>query len=378
MQEIRVGVVGLGFIGKQHVEALSRIPGIIVAAVADKNPESEEWCFQNGIKKFYQDYQIMIEEEKLCAIHDCTPNALHWDVNRIALENGCHVYSEKPLTMKSDDALKLCKLAQEKRLIGGVNLNYRNNAMIQEMRERVSNGSLGTITHIQVEYLQDWLLYDTDFDWRIMKNIGGVSRAVADIGSHCFDIIQYITSEKIVSVLATFHKQYEKRKRYNTNETFMSKDKSVPYEEVKVENEDSACILIELESGVKGSINISQICSGKKNDFKVLIGGTKEALEWNQEIPDRLWVGHRDEGNEILYAAKQYLTDYAKSFASLPNGHPIGWKDALTKGMEEFYKEIKNPSEKFRFASFEDGYYLTKIVEACVKSQEQEKWISVR
>lgn len=378
MDEIRIGVVGLGFIGKQHIEALGRIPGVKVVAAADRNLANKTWCEERGIDNFYEDYHQMLEEEDLSVVHDCTPNVFHWEVNRIALEHGYHVYSEKPLTLTSAEALELCKIAEKNNLIGAVNFNYRNNVMVQEMKGRILSGSLEKLTHIQAEYLQDWLLYETDFDWRILRNIGGDSRAAADIGSHCFDTIQYITGEKIVGVYAVFHKQYEKRKKYNENETFSVRAKIDTYEEVEVENEDGACILFELEGGMKGSVNISQVCAGKKNGLKVLISGTGEALEWNQENPDKLWVGHRDKGNEIIYAGRQYLTDYAKSFADLPNGHPAGWTDALTNGMKEFYRAVRNEEHDYRFSSFADGYYLAKVIEACMESHKQEKWIYIQ
>lgn len=379
MQKIAVGVIGLGFIGKQHIEALRRIPGIEVAAASDADGAMRHWCQANGIENFFEDYQEMLMKVKLDAVHDCTPNHMHFEVNKAILENGCHVYSEKPLTLNSVEALELCEIAEEKDRLAAVNFNYRNNAMVQEMKGRVLEGKIGDFSHIQLEYLQDWLLYDTDFDWRIGRETGGESRATADIGSHCFDTLQYITGERITSVYAVFHQQYRKRKFGKEKaDTFSCGQKGEIYTEAEVENEDAAHILFRLEGGMTGNIEISQVCAGKKNGLKILISGVKEAVQWEQENPDKLWIGHRDGGNEILYADRKYLTEYAKPFALLPNGHPAGWTDALTNGIGNFYSKVRDEESSIRYAKFEDGCYISKIVEACIESSRLNRWVEIK
>lgn len=379
MQKIAVGVIGLGFIGKQHIEALRRVPGIEVAAASDADASMRNWCQANGIENFYVNYQDMLKKVKLDAVHDCTPNHMHYEVNKAVLESGRHVYSEKPLTLRSSEALELCRLAKEKDRLAAVNFNYRNNAMVQEMKGRVQEGRLGGFSHIQLEYLQDWLLYDTDFDWRISRETGGESRATADIGSHCFDTLQFITGERITAVYAVFHQQYRKRKYCKEKrETFSGGQKGDTYEVAEVENEDAAHILFRLEGGIIGNIAVSQVCAGKKNGLKVLISGEREAVQWEQENPDKLWIGHRDGGNEVLYADGKYLTDYAKAFVVLPNGHPAGWTDALTNGIGNFYSQIRDRKSNIRYANFEDGYYISKIVEACIESSRLNRWVEIK
>ena len=287
MRKIKVGVIGLGFIGKQHVEALRRLPYVEIVAGSDSNPAMRDWCEENGIGKYYADYKEMLKNEEMDAVHNCTPNNFHFAVSCEILEAGYHVYSEKPLTINSEEGNNLVELARKKGLKTAVNFNYRNNLMVQEMQQRIKNNRMGTISHIQVEYLQDWLLYDTDFDWRVQKDKGGESRAVADIGSHCFDTIQFIMGEKIVAVYALFHKQYQRRYMAKQADTFSSQKASGEHkgEAVPVENEDAAIILFKLEGGMVGSINITQVCAGKKNDLQILISGTNEAYEWHQETP---------------------------------------------------------------------------------------------
>lgn len=380
MQKIKVGVIGLGFIGKQHIEALRRLPYVKIIAVSDSNPGIQSWCKKNDIEKIYINYEEMLEKEDLDVVHNCTPNNFHYEVNTKIIEAGCYVYSEKPLTIHSDEAEKLIDLAKKQGVETAVNFNYRNNLMVQEMQQRIKKGRLGSFSHIQVEYLQDWLLYDTDFDWRVQKDKGGESRAVADIGSHCFDTIQFITGEKIVEVYALFHTQYEKRFYTGQTNTFSAGNENSMKEnrnEVMVENEDAAIILFKLEGGMKGSINVTQVCAGKKNGLKVLISGTKEAYEWEQETPSRLWIGHKDSGNEVLYAGKDQLSEEIKDLADLPNGHSVGWKDAFVAGFENFYKNLLQEDGIMESPNFSDGLYITKIIEACLKSNRSGFWETV-
>ena len=378
MQKLNVAVIGLGFIGKQHVEALRRIPSVVVVAVSDMDLSAGEWCARNDIPRFYTNFEEMLEKESLDVVHNCTPNFMHYAVNRKVLEAGICVYSEKPLTTNAEEGKQLVKLAEEKSLTTGVNFNYRNNLMVQEMHYRVACGQMGEITHLQVEYLQDWLLYRTDFDWRVQTEKGGVSRAVADIGSHCFDTLQYILNEKIVSVYAIFRRQYKERWYSGQKDTFSIENvhenaaKLIP-----VENEDAAIIMVRMQSGIIGSVIVTQICAGKKNGLKLLLSGNQEAYEWNQEIPDKLWIGHRNKGNEIIYVGKTNLHEEIRHVAELPDGHPVGWKDALTTGFEQFYESILNKDNISMYPDFKDGYYISKVVDACVESARLGYWVNV-
>ena len=203
MEQIKVGIIGAGFIGKQHIEAVRRIPGLTVLALCDTNEKAGREIAQNlGIPEFYSDYREMMKNPELVSIHNCTPTNMHFEINRAALEAGKHIYCEKPLTMTVEEATELIRLAKEKHVCTGVNFNYRNNVMVHEMKDRVGRQAIGKAFMVYGEYLQDWLLFDTDYDWRMNLETGGESRAVADIGSHCFDTAQYVLGRRIKSVYA--------------------------------------------------------------------------------------------------------------------------------------------------------------------------------
>lgn len=381
MKKIRAAVMGLGFIGLQHVEAIRRIPGTEVVAVIGRNRERIAGLAEKlDVPHYYTSLEEMLEEIEVDVIHNCTPTAAHYEINKKALENGIHVYSEKPLTMDAASAAELTELARKKHLATGTNFMFRNSAMVQEMQERVANGSIGRVLTVQGEYLQDWMLFDTDYDWRLEPSVGGASRAVADIGSHCMDAVQYICGSRISSLYCRMIIAHPVRKKVEKSSTF-SVDKGKVVGEINVVNEDAAFIMAELENGTQVIFHISQILAGKKNGLRVIIGGSKASLTWEQEQPDRLHIGNRDQGNEEIYVGEQYMTGHARRYATLPNGHPVAWSDTMKNGVENFYRTIREGScgeERKEYATFADASYIMKLIEACLESDKTGKWVAIQ
>lgn len=379
---IKVGVIGAGFIGMQHIEAIGRIPGVKIVAITDNNVDHLNNLKSKGLcDRIYTDYNEMFKQEDLDAVHNCTPTNIHFDVNKKAIESNLHIYAEKPLVKTLDDALILLDLLDGKKLVTAVNFNYRNNMLVQEMHERIKSKEFGRTLFLQGEYLQDWMMFESDYDWRVDREIGGESRALADIGSHCFDIMEYVTSKKIVEVNAKLFKVFDKRKKFDGRGTFkQANTDNENYELMDVENEDGGVIQAKFEDGTIGSFVVSQISAGKKNGLRINVSGEFEALEWSQEQSDRLWVGHRDRGNEEIYADAKYVSQQASKFATLPNGHPVGWHDALTNGMKAFYRAIEEEdySKEQPFATFYDGYHVMKVVDACLESDKTNEWVKIK
>ena len=253
------------------------------------------------------------------------------------------------------------------------------------MSQRVRYGEIGHTLMFHGQYLQDWLLYDTDYDWRMDTKICGPSRAVADIGSHWFDTAQFVTGKKIKSVFASLMTMHPVRKRYNKTGGSFSATIIQPaeelVEEVPIATEDAAFIMVRLEDGTPGSLIVSQVSAGKKNDLRLNISGSACSIEWKQENPDKLWLGHRSKPNEILYSCPQALTGDAKRYATLPNGHPVAWHDALRNGINEFYISIRANTykdENQNYATFRNGHQIIQLVEACLESNRRNSWIDVQ
>lgn len=360
MKDLNVAVIGIGFLGIQHIEAIRRLPNTKVVAIVGRDLKKTErqanelgvdWAFNSVSDLLNSDLDIDI-------VHNCTPNGLHYSINKQLIEASIHVFGEKPFTKNATESMELVELAKRHDIKGGINFNYRQNIMVTEMREQVKQRIIGNPWFVHVEYLQDWLLYQEDYNWRMDPEMGGESRAIGDIGSHCFDTIQHILGERIIEVevknLRKFDQRFENGQTHN------------------ISNEDVSIIFATFESGLKGLIRLSQVTSGKKNEFKISVEGDKQTLEWNQEKPDKLWIGNRDIGNTEIYASEQYLTDTAKGVAILPNGHPVGWHDALTQGIRNFYEDIRTNTNS-DYVNFEQAHYIMKIIDACILSDIEGK-----
>ena len=380
---MRVGIVGAGMMGKLHAEAVRRIPGCTVVALADSNTQlAEATCRELGIPKFYDDYIEMLENEDLDAVHNCTPNNMHFEINKAVIQRVINVYCEKPLAMDSQETSELVKLAKENGVHAAVNFNYRQNAVVRQMKEKINAKCDNPFDEwertflIHGYYLQDWMMYENDYNWRCIPEIGGKSRTVFDIGSHWFDTVQFITGTKVKRVLAKFNTVMPKRKKYTSQGATFTGQTGDDFEWVDIDSEDLAFILFEMSDGVFGNLIVSQVSAGHKNDLKISIDGSHYSMTWFQEDPDKLLVGHRKKGTIMTYAGAEFMTGDAVRYASYPSGHPVGWGDALRNGIREFYSAISG-GENINYATFADGDNIVKIGEACIKSNLNNEWVEV-
>ena len=385
MESIRTAVIGSGFMGAAHIEALRRIPGIeIVAIASDDQVRARELADSFGIVNVLTAWQDLLSLPGLQAVHNCTPNNLHFEINQAFLEAGIHVVSEKPLTLTSRDSHRLVRLAQKKNLVTGINFNYRSYPLIQHIHEMISKDELGSLYLVHGNYLQDWLFYQSDYNWRLETEISGQSRAIADIGSHWCDLVQFVTGQKIVRVFADLTTIHQTRlKPDGAIETFKGKEKEVSTDaqEVAVNTEDIGLVIIQLEQGSKGVFTVSQVSAGRKNHFSFEIDGSKKSVAWNQEEPNQLWIGYREKANETIIKDPSLLHENARTYAHYPGGHPEGYPDGPKNMFMRFYDFIrsgKDPvNDKPDFPTFYDGWIENKIVDAVLASNEKQKWVEV-
>jgi len=379
MKKIKVGIVGTGFISGAHIEAIRRLGYAEVIAIAGSSLRSaqkaaEQW----NIEYAFGDYKEMIALNEVEVIHNCTPNALHVEVNEYAILAGKHILSEKPLGLNSEESEYLLTLLQNKNIVHGVNFVYRNYPLIQHMREKIAKQEIGKLYHIHGGYLQDWLLYDTDYNWRIDSEQGKSLRAVADIGSHGLDLIEYITQARIVKVFADLVTVMPtRRKPKHSIQTFTKQQETMEYESYEVTNEDCGTILFRMSNGVSGSFIVSQVSAGRKNHLYLEINGSESSLAWNQENPAQLWVGNRNECNTELLSDPLLLSGVAKGYSHYPGGHIEGWPDAQKNMMDQFYFRILNKEHPTRYATFTDGHQSMKLLDAILKSAENQSWVDI-
>ena len=384
MKKIKVGVIGTGFIGPAHIEALRRVGGIEINAIASNEKEKADKIAEDfNIAKSYSSWEELINDKEIEVVHNCTPNNLHFEINKAAILAGKHIVSEKPLTISSSESEELLKLVKEKKVVNAINFNYRFYPLIQHAKRLFEKNEMGNVYLVHGNYLQDWLFYRTDYNWRLESNISGKSRAIADIGSHWCDLIQFITGLKIKKVFANLSTIHQKRKRPKGSvETFRSKEESFnETEEIVIDTEDAGSVLLQFDNGAQGVFMVSQVSAGRKNHLWFEIDASKKSVAWNQEEPNKMWIGYREKSNEILIKDPSLLDDEAKRYAHYPGGHPEGYPDGpknLFINVYDFIRSGKDPiNDEKDFPTFEDGHWENKIVEAVLESNKKQKWVDV-
>ncbi|MEG8989742.1 Gfo/Idh/MocA family oxidoreductase [Ignavibacteria bacterium 4148-Me] len=386
MKKIKSAIIGSGFMGSAHAEALMRIGGVEIIAIASNDLNgAKKLAEKYNIPNIYEKWEYLIDNKEVEVIHNCTPNYLHYEINKSAILQGKHVISEKPLTINSEQSQELVELVKQKGTINAVNFNYRFYPLVQHLKSIINKGDLGELYFIYGYYLQDWLFYKTDYNWRLETEMSGDSRAIADIGSHWCDLIQFLTGKRIKKVLANLFTIHKTRYKPETEvETFKEKEIShlSNVKEIQIETEDCGTVIFQLEDGINGTFTVSQISAGRKNQFFFEINGSEKSIAWAQEEPNKLWIGYRNKPNEILIKDPSLIDKGAKRYVHYPGGHPEGYPDCFKNLFNEFYdlvrtgKGISNEANR-HFATFEDGLYLNKIVEAIIRSNKEKKWINI-
>lgn len=384
MHKIRTGIIGGGFIGAHHVEAIRRLGYVDVIALAGSTLASARAsAAELYIERAYGTYEELLADRDIDVVHNCTPNVLHYAINRAALEAGKHVISEKPLAMHSAETAYLVEIARKSNRLAAVNFNHRGYPMVQQMRAMISGEQLGTVQLLHGSYLQDWLLYPTDWSWRLDPAIGGASRAVTDIGSHWTDLIQHVTGQRIIRVCADLQTVLPKRKRPTASrQTFGGSARNDQGEDGNITTEDYASILFATDQGAHGVCTVSQVSAGHKNRLVFEVNGSHASARWDADIPNDLWIGYRDKANEVLSRDPSLVAPGVQAYTHLPGGHAEAWPDALKNVMAEIYTAIvaghTEPTATDTFASFYDGHRSALFVDAILESAQRGTWVAVR
>ncbi len=385
MKRIGMGLVGPGFVGMHHIDAVRRLGFVDVVAIADVDESlARGKAAALGVAKAYGSFEALAADPAVDVIHNTTPNYLHGAVIRAAIARRKHIISEKPLAPSATEAQALWSAAAEADIVHAVTFNYRGNPLVQQARAMVSADEIGDVHFVHGGYLQDWLLKPTDFSWRLEPDKGGMSSAFADIGSHWCDLAQHVTGSAIVEVLADLATVVPVRYRPATSPEAFSSDLSEGREPFAVKSEDLATILVRFENGSRGCATIGQVCAGHKNDLWIELNAAEASLRWRQEQQNELWIGRRDGANELLAKDPSLMNAAARPYAHLPGGHQEGWPDAFANIIRDIYTYIGNGGPRAgqrppAFATFEDGYRVACLVDAVLESHRSGgAWTKVR
>jgi predicted dehydrogenase len=380
MKVIKTAILGTGFMGRVHLEAVRRVEHVEAVAVVGRNAEAaRKLSAAFSIPAVSADYRDVLKNPAIDAVHICTPNAQHFPVAKEALRAGKHVLCEKPLAVSMAEAEELVAMAAQNRLRNCVCHNLRYYPMVQQMRRMREAAELGDILVVQGTYSQDWLLYDTDWNWRVETAAGGPARCIADIGSHWFDMAEHITGLRVNSLCADLQTFHATRKRpKNAVETFSNKLATAQeYVETSVDTDDFGSVLFHVGARARGAMVASQVSAGRKNRLSIEIYGTRSSVAWDQERPDELWSGRRDGANQIFIKDPSLLAPAARSYADLPGGHSEGYDDTFKQVFRRFYASIADQDAPPEYPQFADGLRQLTIIDAELKSHRTRSWIDV-
>jgi predicted dehydrogenase len=380
VERARVGVVGTGFIGPVHIEALRRIGAEVVGLVGSSPDAARRRSEEIGVR-IYDSLDDLLEVPGLTSVHIATPNYLHAPMVEQVLAAGKHVVCEKPLAMNVTEGEELLRLAREAGVIHAVNFNIRFYPLCQQARAMVRSGEIGRLFGVDGSYLQDWLLRESDWNWRLEPELGGEMRAVADIGSHWLDLIGFIAGQRVTRVFADFVTILPiRRKPRRPLETFAGKELAPDeYEERPIRTEDRATVLLRFEDDAPGVMTVSQVSAGHKNQLTFEVNGGDASLAWNSERPEELWIGRRERPSELLQRDPALLAPDARATTSYPGGHAEGFPDTFKALYRAVYRAIAegSPPEAPDYPTFADGVRALRLGEAIATSAREQRWVDV-
>lgn len=377
--DLRAAVIGTGFVGRAHIEALRRLAIPIQGVLGSSFARTEESCQALGIARAYQTMEELANDETLDVVHVCTPNHLHFQESELALRAGKHVMCEKPLAMNTQETAALVELARQQRRVGAVTYNLRYYPLCQEARALVEQGTIGEPQIAHGSYLQDWLLYPTDWNWRLEPERGGAMRAVADIGTHWLDLICWITGRNVKELCADLATVIPVRQRpKGPVETFKKTD-HLATTPAGMSTDDYGSILLHFEDGLRGVLTVSQVSAGRKNRLWFEIDGSEGSLAWDQEQPNVLWIGSRREANRWLIKDPSLMSPQARGYAAYPAGHAEGYPDTFVQLFKDLYGYIDAGDFQAQrsFPTFETGHYEVGLCELIALSARERRWVEV-
>jgi len=384
MKNIGVGVIGAGFIGPVHIEALRRLGYVDVVALAGSSQENADAKAKLlHIPKAYGDYRALISDPEVDCVHITTPNDLHYPMAKAVIAAGKHVMCDKPLAMTSAESGELVRLAKEAGVVAAICFNLRFYPLIQQVKVMIENGELGEIFAVGGSYQQDWLQKETDYSWRLEPEKSGDSRAIADIGSHWLDAIEFMTGMKVSRVCADFATFFPTRKKpLKPVETYSGKVLTPEdYRSVPIITEDYATVLLHFGGGAHGSLTVNQVAAGRKNRMHFEIYGSKKGVAFDSERPNELWIGERDSYNGALIRDPSLLYPAAREVVSYPGGHNEGFADTFKQCFGKLYTYIREDGLgkglPVTFPTFEDGHRELLLCEAIVSSARGERWVGI-
>ncbi|MDZ5076147.1 Gfo/Idh/MocA family oxidoreductase [Nesterenkonia sp. HG001] len=354
MQKLKAGIIGGGFMARTHTAAARAAGADVVGLVSSSPDRSTAAAEPLGVTPASSVEELI---ERSDVVHVCSPNARHAEHVRAVLRAGRHVICEKPLAVDAAEAAELAELAESAGVVASVPFVYRFHPMARQARSETSAGRLGRLLTVRGAYLQDWLLDAEESNWRVDPQVSGRSRAFGDIGSHLVDLLEFITGERIVRLSAATTIAHPQRGG------------------AEVVTEDAAALTVELTGGALGSLMVSQVNAGRKNQLTLELSGAEGSVFFDQEHPDELWLGRAD-GSVTIARDPAVMDEDAARLSLVPSGHPMGYLDAFAAFARDTYARIGG-EQPAGLPTFADGARANRIIDAVLESAQSGRWVDV-
>jgi len=379
MENLRAAVIGIGFVGRAHVEALRRL-GVPVEGVLGSSPDrTKDGANSLRLSRAYGSLEEVVGDKEVDVVHICTPNHLHHEQADTLLKAGKHVMCEKPLAMNIKESAALIEAARQQNRAGGVTYNLRYYPLCQEARALVGHGLIGEPRLVYGSFLQDWLFYPTDWNWRLEPHLGGELRAISDIGTHWLDLMTWITGRKVTEVCADLATVIPVRRKPRGRVETFQKQSDGAFDEVKINTDDYGSVLLHFENSLRGVMTVSQVSAGRKARLWFEVDGSEGSLAWHSESPNVLWIGHRNEANQRMMKDPALMSPEARGYAAYPGGHIEGYPDTFVQLFNDFYGYISAGDFQAprRFPTFETGHEELVLCDAIAASARERRWVKV-
>ncbi len=379
MENLRAAVIGIGFVGRAHLEALRRLGGPVAGILGSSPDRTKDSANSLRLDRAYSSLEELAGDKEVDVVHICTPNHLHHDQANTLLKAGKHVMCEKPLAMNIKESSALIETARRQNRAGGVTYNLRYYPLCQEARAMVRRGLIGEPRLVHGSFLQDWLFYPTDWNWRLEPHLGGELRAVSDIGTHWLDLMTWITGRKVTQVCADLATVIPvRRKPRGRVETFQKRSVDA-FDEVKINTDDYGSVLLHFENSLRGVMTVSQVSAGRKARLWFEVDGSEGSLAWHSESPNVLWIGHRNEANQRMMKDPALMSPEARGYAAYPGGHIEGYPDTFVQLFKDFYGYISAGDFKAprSFPTFETGHEELVLCDAMAASAREKRWVTL-
>jgi len=379
MENLRAAVIGIGFVGRAHVEALRRL-GVPVAGILGSSLDrTKDSANSLRLGRAYGSLEELAGDKEVDVVHICTPNYLHHEQASALLNAGKHVMCEKPLAMNVSESSALIETTRRKNRVGGVTYNLRYYPLCQEARAMVKRGLIGEPRLVHGSFLQDWLFYQTDWNWRLEPHLGGELRAVSDIGTHWLDLMTWITGRKVTEVCADLATVIPVRRKPRGHVETFQKRSDGAFDEVKINTDDYGSVLLRFENSLRGVMTVSQVSAGRKARLWFEVDGSEGSLAWHSESPNVLWIGHRNEPNQRMMKDPALMSPEALGYAAYPGGHIEGYPDTFVQLFKDFYGYIAAGDFKAprSFPTFETGHEELVLCDAIAASARERRWVAL-